>query len=262
MERIGMLLQGGEKDMNGHRRFSLVALAVATLVMVALPAAAATITVFDWANGHPGPGTTVSSVISVFLDGGSLTEPAPAGFVGQGFGPTSMAHSIGNPASLTISMTGLPIHTSLNVGFLLAVIDSWDGSSGIMYPDILNVVLDGTSIYSRTFDNFNMGDQTASTANLVSFGTNLGFNSWPDSVYDFQGANGFLNVLHTDSSAMIEFIANGGGWQAGSDESFGLDKILVSANTPDTNVVPEPSTVILLGSGLLGLVGLSRRRKS
>jgi hypothetical protein len=262
MERIGMLLQGGGKDMNGLRRFSLAALAVATLIIGALPAAAATITLLDWANGGFGPGTTVSAGMSVPFDGSNLMEPAPAGFVGVGFGPTSMTHSIGNPALLTISMSGLPIHTSLNVGFLLAVIDSWDGSSGGWHPDILNIVLDGTSIYSRTFDNFNTGDQTASTANLVSFGTDLGFSSWPDSVYDFQGANGFLNVLHTNSSAVIEFIANGGGWQGGgSDESFGLDKILVSANTPDTNVVPEPSTVILLGTGLLGLFGLNRRRR-
>ena len=247
--------------MNGRRRFSLAALAVATLVMGALPAAAATVSVFDWANGSLAGGPVGWVSISVPFDGSNLVEPAPAGFVGQGFGPTSMTHSIGNPASLRISMGDLPTHTSLNLGFLLAVIDSWDGSSGNWHPDIFNVVLDGTSLYSRTFDNFNTGDQTASTANRLSFGTDLGFNTWPDSVYDFQGANGFLNVLHTDSSALIQFIANGDGWQGGNDESFGLDKILVSVNIPDTNVVPEPSTMLLLGSGLLGLVGLSRRRR-
>lgn len=246
--------------MDGLRRFSLAALAVATLFLGVLPAAAATISVFDWANGSFGPGTTGPSSISVPNDGSNLMDPTPAGFAGLGFGPTSMVHSIGNPALLNISMSDLPTHTSLNLGFLLAVIDSWDGSSGGYHPDIFNVVLDGTSIYSRAFDNFG-GDQTASTLNRISFGTDLGFSNWQDSVYDFQGANGFLNVLHTTSSATIQFIANGGGWQGGSDESFGIDKILVSVNTPDTNVVPEPSTVILLGSGLLGLVGLKRRRR-
>ena len=51
----------------------------------------------------------------------------------------------------------MPPHTTITVEFLLAIIDSWDGSSfppdTTQAPDFFNVKVDGISVFSETFTN-------------------------------------------------------------------------------------------------------------
>jgi hypothetical protein len=58
-------------------------------------------------------------------------------------------------------------------------------------------------------------------------------------------------LAHTSANAVFSFRVNGGGWQGGSDEAFGLDNIRVDAFSA---AVPEPSTwaMLILGFGALG----------
>jgi hypothetical protein len=231
----------------------------------ATPANAATIDVLGWTSIPAGFTPCWSScAISVPFEGNSnLVEATPAGYQAVGFRPGMIYNdSTGDPAGALFAGAGnLPTHTSLNISFLLAVIDSWDGDTvrgGTAPPDIFNITVDGVSVYSRTFDNFDITDQTASTANLMSFGSNLGFSDWPDSAYDFTGIHAFLNIPHSADSVEVRFFASGAGWQGGTDESFGVDRLLISVNTAE---IPEPASLALLGLGLAGL-GLSRRRKA
>lgn len=53
--------------------------------------------------------------------------------------------------------------------------------------------------------------------------------------------------------------------EAASDKLYtvaGIDNVIVVGNAPTAAPVPEPSTILLMGTGLLGLVGYSRKRFS
>lgn len=62
----------------------------------------------------------------------------------------------GTPTVLTLN--NLPPHDGIEINFLLAILDTWDGSRGSPFggssaPDYFNVVVDGQTIFKQTFDN-------------------------------------------------------------------------------------------------------------
>ncbi|HCV13743.1 MAG TPA: PEP-CTERM sorting domain-containing protein [Candidatus Accumulibacter phosphatis] len=251
-----------------HLAAVLAATGIFSLSLATVPVHAATVDVLSFSSG----GLNCSSFFcsaSVPFGGGNLVAATPSGYQGIGFNSV-MVHnySSGNPAGpASFSVSNLPAHSSLNLSFLLAIIDSWDGSTaagGSLPPDVFNITVDGVSIFAHTYDNFLASDQSAPTANQMSFGSNLGFNpGWNDSAYDFTGSNALLNIPHNANTLTVEFFASGAGWQGGAadggDESFGLDWVLISINT--ANDVPEPGSLALLGIGLAGLVARGRREK-
>lgn len=203
-------------------------------------------------------------VVSGNLSGVTATTGVQ-GFAGLGpagnqFGGNFLHNTTtGNPAAATVlTLTGLPAHSSIDINFLFGAIDSWDSNIvGAFGPDFFNVTVDGVLVFQPTFS---VGGQFSYPNGLLSNGTQLGFNSaWNDRAYDMGQAPELQNIVHTASSLTINFFASGSGWQGGDDESWAIDNLKVMVNPVTT---PLPGSVILLGSGLLGLVGLMRFRKS
>ena len=179
---------------------------------------------------------------------GITTTEGVQGYAGFGtdsdvFGGNFLRNTTaGNPAEKTILMlTGLPQHTSIDIKFLLAIIDSWDGGDGNASPDIFNITVDGTLIFSETFTNISSG-HSASYPNtstpsgvVLSKEVQLGFTPhypwWLDSAYNMGLEPKFKNIQHTSSTLTVEWFASGGGWQGGTDESWAIDNLEVLINT-------------------------------
>jgi len=192
--------------------------------------------------------------------GGFINNAGVQGFNGLGnLGNTFSGNflyndSTGNPAAATtLTMTNLPSHTSISIGFLLAIIDSWDSTNGAPSPDFFNVTVDSVSVFQATFA-IQSGSANYNPPINGDIGNGLasrGFSGFNDRAYDMSLESSLQNIPHTASSVTISFFASGNGWQGGGDESWGIDNLNVG-------VIPAPTT--LAGFALLGVCAGRRRR--
>ncbi|ELR97764.1 Calx-beta domain-containing protein, partial [Gloeocapsa sp. PCC 73106] len=170
---------------------------------------------------------------------GVVTIQNVEGYIGFGTGDNDFSGNflrnttVGNPASkTTLTLSGLPSHTSIDLNFLLAIIDSWDGSKDTSSaPDVFNVTINGNSIFSETFTNFNvLRTYNPPPGVFLAFGS-LGFNGgWPDSAYNMGLDPTFDSIPHTSSQLTVEWFASGGGWEGGDNESWAIDNVEVILN--------------------------------
>ena len=183
--------------------------------------------------------------------------------------PSDAIGTISPAASTTLTLTGLAAHDSIDLNFFLAMIESWDGSitSGAVRgaPDYFNVSIDGSSIFQQTFDNFDSTDQSYSPSAGVQL-TNpivdiLGSTSWPDAAYNMGLDPQFDNIAHTSNTLTVSWWASGNGWQGTYDESFAIDNVEIKLNNLNPPPIPEPTTMLLFGTGLIGLAGFRRNLK-
>jgi len=171
-----------------------------------------------------------------------------------------------------LTLTGLPAHTSIDLKFLLAIIDTWDGSdsgSGAFQPDYFNVRIDGTSVFRETIDHEVLAAGTYSNpASGVLIAWGYRFEARPnqnDIGFDMGLEPVFTAVPHSGSTLVIQWFADGAGWQGNNgpeggtpDESWAIDNVTVVLN--GVSAVPEPSVLALTALGLTAL-GFTRRRK-
>jgi hypothetical protein len=186
---------------------------------------------------------------------------AGLGPVGNQFGGSFLRSETGNTVTLTLS--GLPVHNSVNIGVLFAAIDSLDGTGSYPSGDFLRINIDGNTVFRESFANAvesqiqsyipPSGVELARHANL-GFGGPGGY--YTDSAYNLGADPRFNGFAHTASTLTISFLIEGEGIQALSDESWAMDNLRV-----EVNAVPVPGAVWLFGSGLMGLIGIVRGRR-
>jgi hypothetical protein len=133
-----------------------------------------------------------------------------------------------------LTLTGLPPHTQIDIDFLFAAIDSWDGSSsGFPSGDFFLVTVDGATIFNESFENSNAGfAQTYVPPPGVQLARKvpLGFSDggfFNDSAYDMSREPRFHGIPHTASTLTVTFSGGGVGFQGGGDESWAIDNLRV-----------------------------------
>jgi hypothetical protein len=161
------------------------------------------------------------------------------------------------------TLSGLPDHDQLAVDFTLAFIDSWDGLNGTVSPDELYIYLDGQLAATLTSSQQTGSGSDVGGGTRLDSGGNLFFNaSYGDTVYSMATAS-FLTFAHADPTFTLGIRAGGAGWQAGADESWGVDNLTVTArlvDNPGPGGVPEPGAWALMILGFGGAGAVMRRR--
>ncbi len=102
---------------------------------------------------------------------------------------------------------------------------------------------------------------------LGNTGYQLANGSYP-SIYGLQNADDFINLdpdlywhgTEISSSSAWRFNLNTGGQGYGYDKSRAYKALAVHSGEVFSTPTPEPSTLLLLGTGILGIFGLTRRK--
>lgn len=194
--------------------------------------------------------------------------------------------------TVSLSLSGLSAHGFATVSFSLYLIRSWDGNDTTkvngdpLGPDSWSLgVAGGPTLLNTTFSNGNSVagqnyDGVFSTYTYTPWtpcnayadysgpgnGPMTGANECYSLGYEFDDPNLGLQSMdsvynlsfmfaHNASDLVLNFSA--AGLQGLADESWGLDNVQVAVAP-----VPVPPAVWLFGSGLLGLIGIARRRQT
>ena len=231
------------------RRSPTVLLVITTLCLVLSAVRADATTVFstDFESGLPAEMTAAGTQI-VGVQGWAGLGP-----VGNQFGGNFLRYHAVTILDTRLELTNLPPHDRVDLSFLLAVIDSWDGT------ELLKVSIDGVEVFSHWFQ-LATGDASsyvAPTGGLLSSGVNLGFTNgtyyFRDRAYDMS-VEPVFSIPHTASTLTIVWYLGAvsgsaaQNWQGGGDESWAIDNVRVDVTSDPTGIgdAPFPRSLTLL----------------
>ena len=181
-------------------------------------------------NDFDGQEVLAPSIIAT--RGGVWSTESVQGLSALGFSGSFLRNDSAGPAvATTLTLDNLPAHTAIDIDFLLAYLESWDGTQ---VGDWLTVTIDGQAVLQMSVNT------TAGTA-FGQPGTALGATTtsyfgqpyWNELAYDM-GTASALSFAHTGASLTLQVIAGGADWQGGSDESWAIDNLNISVIAPAT----------------------------
>ncbi|MCM2334678.1 MAG: hypothetical protein NDI82_12120 [Anaeromyxobacteraceae bacterium] len=183
--------------------------------------------------------TDFDAVVPPEVSAGGAAAGAPVqGFGGYGpagepFGGSFLRSATGN--TVTLTLTGLPAHRALSLGFLFAAIDSLDGAGTFPAGDFFKITLDGETVFREAFANAVTSQvQTYLPPPGVELARwrDLGFGGpgsyYTDSAYDLAADPRFQLLPHTAPDAVFTFQIEGAGIQDLNDESWAMDNLRVT----------------------------------
>jgi hypothetical protein len=157
---------------------------------------------------------------------------AGLGPAGNQFGGSFLRSPTGNTVTLTLS--GLPAHSSISIEFLFAAIDSLDGTGTFPQGDFFNVTLDGVSFFRESFANATaqqvqsyLPPPGVQLARRVDLGFSGPGGYYTDSAYNMAVEPRFHMLPHTGATAVFTFLIEGPGIQSLADESWAMDNLRV-----------------------------------
>jgi Ca2+-binding RTX toxin-like protein len=215
-------------------------------------------------------GTTTLVPVQGYAGLGTGTDVFSGNFLQNATGGTQPNPGTVPQTPTRLTLTNLPTHTSVDISFLLAIINSWDGLSGGggNFPDFFNVRVDGVLLFNGSFDN--VTDTGTRQGYIASTGVqltprpfgDLGFTgpfvagspNTRDSAWNMGLDPVFQNIQHTASTLTIDFFADGAGFEGAPNESWGIDNLSVTLNgVPIVN--PASSDTLVGNSGNDSLFG-------
>lgn len=173
-----------------------------------------------------------------------------SGFINTQFNPAGVPAS---PANALISN-----FTSISGGFvgevsrIGAVVGTLPGSVSFTNSSPLNDLFQGYQFGSSFNFNLTLSGAAIDAPGTTNFGSVFAFFLY--------GSNGFTPLLTTDADGtLFRLLINSNG--SISILNFNPNFVTINQVT-DAGAIPEPATIFLLGSGLLGAVGAARRHKT
>ena len=121
-----------------------------------------------------------------------------------------------------LHLQNLPPHTHVDLDFLLAIINTWDGVGGSgPGPDVFNVAVNGLLVFTHIFGTSTGGtDYSPPPGGLMAASGN-------DRAYNMYLEPAFQGIPDTSSTLEIRWFASGPGWQGGDDESWAIDHLQI-----------------------------------
>ncbi|MHB1036317.1 MAG: Ig-like domain-containing protein [Pirellulales bacterium] len=150
------------------------------------------------------------------------------GFAGLGpganvFGDLFLRNNVRPAEPTTLTLTNLPPHTSIDLKFLLAILDTWDST------DYLTVVVDGKTVFVESFPLLGEPSPRYNAppgVQLLAKPVNLGFASSGESAWNLGLDPRLSHISHTANTLTVEWVASKN-WEGGSNESWAIDNVEV-----------------------------------
>ena len=161
---------------------------------------------------------------------------------------TPSVTSVALNEAFTLTVSGTDFFTDVSAG---SVLITWDSNLLQLSSTLTDV---GTSAALNGFP-VDFGTNTLVPGQLEATFSTFGTVAGPG--FDFFSLD-FIAIPPPGQSAVDIFAGFFGDWQDGNGDS--VLGVIYEGATVNVNAVPVPAAVWLFGSGLIGLVGIARRR--